>query len=148
MKLHKDGITTANELAELANKLRSETLIGIDTEFIREKTFFPELEVIQIATLHEAWWIDIGTLRRKIKDRNELYTLFLPLLDVLTEEGILKIVHAAHGDQEVFFSTFGITCKPIFDTAIGASLLGYGEAAGLARLLSGFLSVEIKKGQA
>lgn len=135
-----EPITTASQIKDLVEKLRSEKIIAFDTEFIRESSFYPKLALIQIATDKESWIVDVLAF----ESNKELQ----PLLDVFTDQNILKVVHAAMGDQECLHTNFGIVATPIFDTAAGASLCGYGDSVGLGRLMSDFLNIKMKKGHA
>ena len=83
-------ISDPAELSELCKKLSTAKEIAFDTEFIRESTFYPQLEIIQLATTEEAWLIDVQAFSHQ--DLN-------PLADIFTNPKILKIVHAAHGDE-------------------------------------------------
>ena len=139
MKAHPKLLSTPQEISQLAQSLSTRDLIAFDTEFIRETTFFPIVEIIQVATDEESWLVDaqafnVDTLR--------------PLLDVFESKKILKIVHAAQGDQECLYTTFGVVATPSMDTAVAASLCGYGDAIGLGNLLKSMLGVTIKKGHA
>ena len=141
MILHTNLLTSKSEIDALAEKLSQKSIIAYDTEFIRESTFFPVLEVIQVATDEESWLIDAQAFRKKHEDLKSLF-------DVFKNPKILKIVHAASGDQECIYTAYGVMPAPIFDTAIGASLCGFGESVGLANLLRSVLGIEIKKGHA
>src|SRR5687768_7855090 len=100
------------DIAEIAKKLATETLIAWDTEFIRETTFFPKLAVIQVATETESWVIDASgsTAKKRLK----------PLLDIFTDPKITKVAHAAQGDQECLHAAFGMVATPLFDTSAAA----------------------------
>lgn len=141
-KANEEPLTQPQEIAEMAQELKNHSIISFDTEFIRENTFFPSVELIQVATRKESWLIDTQAFRGKnvagIK----------PLLDVFQDPNILKILHAAQGDQECLYSAFGVVATPSFDTAVGASLCGYGDGIGLGNLLKALLGVTLKKGHA
>lgn len=145
MKLHPELITTADQIESLAEQLRQHHVIAFDTEFIREKTFYPQLEVLQVATGEDAWIIDAQAFP-PVKSRGR--TPIQPLLDIFGESEILKIVHAAQADQECLYTQYGIVASPILDTAIAASLCGLGESIGLAALLKSVLKVPLQKGYA
>lgn len=136
MKLNLDLITTPSQLQELANKLSGEEVIAIDTEFIRERTYIPQLALIQVANREEVWLIDnLSFNQDSIK----------PLLELLTNPKIIKILHSAFGDQECFLTAFGITASPTLDTFEAASLLGYGESVSLRDLIKKVLDIKIPK---
>jgi ribonuclease D len=146
-------ITTAKDIQALAKKLSKAKEIAFDTEFIRESTFYPKLEILQIGTIDEAWLIDMQAFQEKGKSKSDHKTQtnlkdLKPLIDVLVDPNILKVVHAAHGDQECLLSALGILATPIFDTAVGASLCGLGDHIGLGNLLKSVLDIEHPKGYA
>ncbi|MBI2607152.1 MAG: HRDC domain-containing protein [Deltaproteobacteria bacterium] len=134
-----DVLALADKLSALPAEGEDLPMIAIDTEFIRERTFFPIVALIQIATRAESWLVDPLALKNE-----ELK----PLLDVFAGEKTLKILHAAQADQECLYSSFGMTARPSFDTAAGASLCGFGEAPGLAKLTKELLGISLAKGHA
>jgi ribonuclease D len=150
MKRHSGLLSTGEEIAALAQTLKSHEVIAFDTEFIRESTFFPIVEVIQVATATESWIVDAQAFKRGIKGGNQqTYDPALkPLLEVFTDKNILKIVHAAQGDQECLFTSFGVVASPSLDTAVAASLCGYGDGIGLGKLLKVVLDINLAKGHA
>ncbi|MBI1387348.1 MAG: hypothetical protein GC154_02740 [bacterium] len=143
---HRDLIDSPERIAECAESLRSADIIAVDTEFIRERTFYPTLEIIQVATRSESWLIDARAFLNR-KDSGGLGEL-RPLFDVLADPGVLKVLHAAQADQECFYTSFEITAQPSFDTALAAALLGYGDNISLRNLLRDALGIRIKKGHA
>jgi len=92
-------IQNPKDVAAIAKTLSQASMIAFDTEFIRESTFYPKLEILQIATPGDAWLIDCQAL-----SKSEMK----PILDVFQDPKILKIVHAAHGDQECLLSAYDI----------------------------------------
>ncbi|HQH73982.1 MAG TPA: hypothetical protein PK360_18040, partial [bacterium] len=76
MHPHSELITGAQQLASIVEKLQRETIIALDTEFIREKTFFPVLEILQIATDKESWLIDAQAF---LQAGEEVFTALRPL---------------------------------------------------------------------
>lgn len=142
-------ITTPEQISALALELKKSPLIAFDTEFIRENTFYPEVELLQIADANTTWLVDIRAFRsRSSKRERSAHPALEPLFQVLEDPSILKIVHAAQGDQECLFTAFRVVAKPSLDTAIAAALTGYGEQIGLSNLLKDALNVSIKKGHA
>ena len=108
MKIH-DLITKTEPLAELCERLAKSEFVCVDTEFMRENTYWPELCLVQIGDENEAAAID------PLADGIDLK----PLLDLLTEnEDVLKVFHAGGQDVEIFFNLTGKTPHPIFDTQI------------------------------
>ncbi len=137
-----EPLKTPAEIAALAEELSKHPIIAFDTEFIRENTFYPSVELIQVATRETSWLIDAQAFRGKNAPGLK------PLLDVFENPKILKILHAAQGDQECIYTSYGVVAKPSFDTAVGAALCGYGDGIGLGNLLKAVLDVNLKKGHA
>jgi ribonuclease D len=150
MKKNFNLLTTAEEIVELASKLSEKSVIAFDTEFIRENTFYPIVEIIQVATDEESWLVDAAAFKKGFRagPQGGFNPAIKPLLDVFENRNILKIVHAAQGDQECLYTSFGVVASPCFDTSVGASLCGLGEAVGLGKLLKAVLDVTIAKGHA
>jgi ribonuclease D len=150
MNSHPDLITTAQQVQSLARALEKETIIAFDTEFIRETTFYPIVELIQIATSSESWLVDAQAFKRNypIGPKGSYDPALQPLLDVFKNQNILKIAHASQGDQECLYTSFGVTATPVLDTSIAASLCGMGDSIGLGKLLSSMLNKNIPKGHA
>src|SRR3954464_14479302 len=150
MKTLSGLLSTADEILDLAQKLKGSEIIAFDTEFIRESTFFPIVEIIQVATKSESWLVDAQAFKRNYRSGNpQAFDPALnPLLSVFTNPKILKIVHAAQGDQECLFTSFGVVASPTLDTAVAASLCGYGDGIGLGKLLKSVLDVVVTKGHA
>ena len=106
----------------------------VDTEFIRENTYFPNLCLIQIAYQDRAVCIDALA----IDDLSVLYEL-------VTSKSTLKVFHAASQDLEIFFNLFSEIPVPIFDTQIAASALGYGEQVSYAQLVKEVCGITLDK---
>lgn len=143
-------LSTPSEINELVALLRQSPVIAFDTEFIRESTFFPIVEIIQVATEKQSWLVDARAFKKNYpaSDPTQYDRGLQPLLDLFTDPSILKIVHAAQGDQECLFTSFGALASPSLDTAIAASLCGYGDGVGLAKLLKSVLDITLEKGHA
>ena len=124
-------------LAALCARLAKSPFITVDTEFMRENTYWPELCLIQIADAHEAAAIDPKAPGIDMK----------PLLDLMTDnEDVLKIFHAGSQDVEIIFNLTGKTPHPIFDTQIAAMALGQGEQVGYSNLVDNWLGITLDKG--
>ncbi len=125
------------EALELACEQFSDSeFICVDTEFHRETTYYPELALIQIGNEQQCVCIDPLAL-----DSIE------PVLALFRNENILKVFHAPGQDLEIFHNAYQMLPKPIFDTQIAASLLGYGEQIGYAALMKICLNADIDKSQ-
>ena len=121
-------------LTDFCARLRGVTWIALDTEFIREQTFYPQLCLIQIATPDQIACVDPLALPS-----------LDPLLDLLYDPAITKVLHAAHQDLELFFHLRSATPAPIFDTQLAALVLGCGSQIGYAALVQLLLGVELEK---
>lgn len=143
-------LSTAAEIRDLAQLLSSESVISFDTEFIRESTFYPITEIIQIGTRDNVWLVDARAFKKNHRHgpKGGYDAGLEPLLDIFRDKKILKILHAAQGDQECLYTSFGMLATPTLDTAVAASLLGYGDNIGLGKLLKTVLDVNIQKGHA
>ena len=126
-------IDTPEQLDTFCNSIKNVPWLAIDTEFQREKTYRSILALIQIATPNIVAIID--PLACDIK----------PLLNVLFDENILKIFHAARQDQEIFYDWCGKPLSPVFDTQVAAPILGLPEQAGYGRLVEAMLGVQLSK---
>ena len=111
-------ITTTPELAAVCDRLSRHPVITVDTEFLRETTYYPLLCVIQMASSEEAVVIDALAEGLDLK----------PFFDLMADEKVLKVFHAARQDIEIVWHRAGIVPHPIFDTQVAAMVLGYGES--------------------
>jgi ribonuclease D len=129
-------IEREDELAGLAHALERCGPIGLDTEFMRERTFFPGLCLLQLAAGAQIWCVD--TLRCGSLD---------PLVPALTAPGCPKIIHSARQDLEAFYLNVKRVISPIFDTQIAAGCIGLKPQIGYADLVKTLLDVSLPKGQ-
>lgn len=130
-------IQTPKAVAKLAEALAGQPVIAFDTEFLRERTFFPQLGLIQVADREQAWLVDpLNVSKRDLK----------PLLDVLTDSKVLKVAHAVEQDQECLYNGYGVVAAPVLDTAVAAALTGHGDQVGLSNLLRKLLNIRLAKG--
>lgn len=127
-------IDSADGLQQFCTSLAGCTHLAIDTEFVRDKTYYPLLCLIQVASNKQIACIDPF----KIDD-------FSALKDILRNPDILKIFHAARQDIEVLLYALQVMPRPVFDTQIAATLLGLGEQIGYANLVQHFLHVQLGK---
>jgi len=143
-------IDTPQKLDHVAKQLSCAGVIAFDTEFIRESTFFPIVEIIQVATEADAWIVDVRAFAdpKRLAGQKKTPDALRPLMDVFADKRVLKVGHALQGDQECLLTSFGVIASPGIDTAVAASLCGYGDGIGLGNLLNAALEVSIKKGNA
>ena len=136
MKIH-DLITTTDALTDLCERLAKSDFVTVDTEFMRENTYWPELCLVQIADTHEAAAIDPLAEGIDLK----------PLLDLLCEnEDVLKVFHAGGQDVEIVYNLTGKTPHPIFDTQIATMAISQSEQIGYANLVESWLGFTVDKG--
>jgi ribonuclease D len=127
-------IDTPDKLTELCEKIRKVPWIALDTEFLREKTYYPKFCLLQIATLDWVACVDPIVL-------TDLEKLF----DAIYDPSIIKVFHSCHQDLEIFYQLTGKVPSPIFDTQVAAPLLGYQDNPGYAMLVSSFLNINLNK---
>jgi ribonuclease D len=123
-------------LPALARTLLSQAWIGVDTEFLRERTFFPKLCLLQLKAAEQIWCVD--TLRIGSLD---------PLLPALTAPATRKVIHSARQDLEAVYLSTKRVISPVFDTQIAAGCIGLKPQVGYAELVKTLLDVTIPKGQ-
>jgi ribonuclease D len=123
------------QLPALARELESQPWIGVDTEFLRERTFFPRLCLLQLSSADRIWCIDTLQVR------------LAALVPVLTAPAADKIIHAARQDLEAFYLTTRRVLSPVFDTQIAAGCIGMKPQIGYAELAQVLLGVTLTKGQ-
>jgi len=126
-------ITTAPGLEELAAHLADQARIGLDTEFLRERTYRAQLCLVQLSSPTTAACVDPLLLED-----------LAPLARVLTAPGVVKVMHASRQDLEVLLPLAGLS-GPVFDTQIAASLAGLPAQVGYAELVRRLLGRELAK---
>lgn len=126
-------VTTAPALEESCARLAREARIGLDTEFLRERTYHARLCLVQLSAPTEALCVDPLAL-------NQL----APLATVLSSPGTVKVMHASRQDLEVLFPVAGLT-RPVFDTQIAAALAGFPAQVGYAEAVRRVLQRELPK---
>lgn len=126
-------VTTSPALAELAAELQSCDLVGLDTEFLRERTYRAELCLVQLSSRSDAWCVDPLALSD-----------LSPLASMLTAPAITKVMHASRQDVEVLFPIAGLV-RPVFDTQIAAALTGQPAQIGYGDLVRRLLGKELSK---
>ena len=130
-------ITDSESLKSLCERLSRSPFVAVDTEFMRENTYWPDLCLIQIGDEEEAAAVDPKAEGLDMS----------PLLDLLTDnEEVLKVFHAGGQDVEIIYNLTGRTPHPIFDTQIAAMALGLGEQVGYSNLVESLLGTSLDKG--
>jgi ribonuclease D len=126
-------VTTFTALAELGAHLETLDGVGLDTEFLRERTYRAELCLVQVSAASDASCVDPLSL-----------TDLAPLARVLTAPGIIKVMHASRQDLEVLHPVIGLV-HPVFDTQIAAALAGLPAQVGYAELVRRLIGHELPK---
>ena len=128
-------IKTNKELKEACKKLNKAKFITIDTEFIREKTYWSQLCLIQVCSGESEFIID------PLEEDIDLK----PFIKLLNKKSILKVFHSGRQDIEIFFKISGKIPSPIFDTQIAAMVCGFGDSVGYEKLVDKLLRKKIDK---
>lgn len=129
-------IDTIQALDRMCEHLRDREWLAVDTEFIRIRTYFPRLALVQIADAEQIYCVDPVALSD-----------LSPLFEMLEMPSITKVFHSGGQDLEIFFQERGCLPEPIFDTQIAAALLGMGEQIGYGALVEKMLDVALAKSQ-
>jgi ribonuclease D len=130
-------VTDSDTLADLCSRLAKSPYVAVDTEFMRENSYWPELCLIQIADDNEAAAIDPKAPGLDMQ----------PLLDLMVKnQNVLKVFHAGGQDLEIVHNLTGKTPFPLFDTQIAAMALGMGEQVGYSNLVESWTGVKLDKG--
>jgi ribonuclease D len=129
-------VTDTETLTALCARLAQADFVTVDTEFMRESTYYPDLCLVQVASPTEAAAID-----PKAPDLD-----LAPLLKLLVEDDVLKVFHAGGQDLEIIYNLTGRTPAPLFDTQIAAMALGLGEQIGYTNLVAAYLGIQVDKG--
>ena len=120
-----EPITTTKELAAVCTRLAKHPFVTVDTEFLRETTYFPILCVAQMASADEAVVVDA------LADGLDL----APFFKLMANEKVLKVFHAARQDIEIVWHRAKIIPHPVFDTQVAAMVLGYGDSISYDQLV-------------
>jgi ribonuclease D len=129
-------VTDTKTLARLCDRLKAHDVLCVDTEFMRENTYYPELCLVQLASPEEAFALD------PLAEGLDLQ----PFLDLLADDSILKVLHAGGQDIEIFMNLTGKVPFPLFDTQVAAMAMGMGEQVSYANLVAHFTGQQIDKG--
>ncbi|OUS73493.1 ribonuclease D [Pseudoalteromonas sp. A601] len=129
-------IQTQNQLNEFVEQIRNKPLLAIDTEFMRRRTLYPEVALVQVYD---------GEHLALIDPLAEL-SLF-EFWEILRDENVLKVLHSPSEDIEVFQKYAGFVPTPLFDTQFALQLLGRGNCMGFAHMVKALLDIDIDKSE-
>ena len=133
-KEHRVYIANQENLAAFAERAMHSSVLAIDTEFLREKTYYAKLCLIQLATDDETAIVDPFAV-------DDLKVL----APVLRNENVMKLFHAGNQDLEILLREVGVLPHPLFDTQVAAALLGHTQQIGYAALVHAECGVTLKK---
>ncbi len=128
-------ITTTSELALACQRFSRHSFVTVDTEFLRETTFWPVLCVVQVASSDEALAIDALAPGLDLA----------PLFALMANPEVVKVFHAARQDVEIFWNLAGLVPSPMFDTQVAAMVCGYGDQVSYSELAQSICRVAIDK---
>ncbi len=140
-------ITTTGDLEEFCTRAARAPYVAVDTEFMRETTYWPILCLVQVA---------IGGERDEGEDEDQLSAVIDPMVDggldlgplydLMANENVLKVFHAARQDLEIFFHDMGRLPHPVFDSQVAAMVCGFGDSVGYENLLQRLTGAKVDKG--
>ncbi len=128
-------IATTHDLTELCHRLAANPYITVDTEFLRETTFWPKLCVVQLASEDEA--VAVDALAEGID--------LAPLFALMADPQVVKVFHAARQDVEIFWNLAKLVPMPLFDTQVAAMVCGFGEQISYSDLVHTVTRVSLDK---
>lgn len=121
-------------LADMLERLAQSAVIAIDTEFVRERTFYPQVGLLQLCAGEEAWLVD--PLKIDALDG---------LRDLMQRSDVIKVLHSGSEDLEVFDCWLGVKPQPLYDTQVAAAMLGLGFGLGYRALVEQELGIVVDK---
>ncbi len=130
-------ITSTKQLAGFCNDVSGAHQLFLDTEFVREETYYPQLELVQVMADGQIGLVDVRSTGN-----------LGPLLEMLEDPSIEKVFHAAQQDLELFYQCAGRPVRNVFDTQIAAAMVGMGEQVGYGQLVKTLAGVSLIKTQA
>lgn len=128
-------VTTTEDLAAACRRLTQHPFVTVDTEFLRDSTFWPKLCVVQVASPDESIVVDA------LADGLDL----APLFDLFRDEAVLKVFHAARQDVEIVWHLAGFIPSPLFDTQVAAMVVGFGDSIAYDQLVQRTTGAQIDK---
>ena len=132
-------ITTTEGLAAFCDRARSRPYVTVDTEFLRERSYYSKLCLVQLAVPGEAEEdaVLVDPLAKGIS--------LDPLYDLMRDTSVMKVFHAARQDLEIFYIDGGVIPQPLFDTQVAAMVCGYGEQVGYETLVRKIAKASLDK---
>lgn len=128
-------INTTDELASACSRLAAHPFVTVDTEFLRETTYYPKLCLVQMASPDEAVMVD------PLAEGLDL----APLMALMTDQNVVKVFHAARQDLEIVWMLGRVLPTPLFDTQVAAMVCGYGDSVGYEQLVNDLAKARVDK---
>ncbi|CAD5256361.1 Ribonuclease D [Bosea sp. 62] len=128
-------INTTEELADACSRLAAHPFVTVDTEFLRETTYYPKLCLVQIASPDEAVMVD------PLAEGLDL----APFMALMTDQNVVKVFHAARQDLEIVWMLGRVLPTPLFDTQVAAMVCGYGDSVGYEQLVNDLAKARVDK---
>lgn len=128
-------ITKTSELSEACTRISAHPFVTVDTEFLREDTYWPQLCLVQMASPEEAWIVD------PLAEGIEL----TPLFELMANTDVTKVFHAGRQDVEIVYNLARLIPTPIFDTQVAAMVCGFGESVSYGNLVKRVNGADIDK---
>ena len=128
-------ITSSQDLTSACQRLSAHEFVSVDTEFMREQTFWPQLCLIQIASPEEAMIVDPMAKGIDLQ----------PFWSLMADEAVVKVFHAARQDIEIVFAKTGLVPHPVFDTQVAAMVCGFGESISYVNLVKKVSGADLDK---
>jgi ribonuclease D len=128
-------VSTSEDLTQAVRRLSTSDFVAVDTEFLRESTFWPQLCLVQIASPDEAMIIDPLATGLDLA----------PFWQLMANEAVVKVFHAARQDIEIVYARAGLVPKPVFDTQVAAMVCGFGESVSYVNLVKNVTGADLDK---
>ena len=128
-------VTSSQDLTQAIGRLSASDFVTVDTEFLRESTFWPQLCLIQIASPEDAMIIDPMAAGIDLA----------PFWELMGNDRVTKVFHAARQDIEIVYARAGLVPSPVFDTQVAAMVCGFGESVSYVNLVKNVTGVDIDK---
>ncbi len=129
-------VSDSRSVSELCRRLAEEPYVCVDTEFMRDRTYYARLCLVQLAGARDA--VAIDALAPDID--------LVPVYDLMNDRGVIKVLHACRQDLEIFHDRTGAVPAPVFDTQVAAMVCGFGEAVSYDALVHNLTATRIDKG--
>jgi ribonuclease D len=130
-----DLITTTDALAAACSRLSQHPFVTVDTEFLRETTYYPKLCLIQMASTEDAVLVD------PLADGIDL----APFMALMADRNVVKVFHSARQDLEIVWNLGGIVPEPLFDSQVAAMVCGYGDSVSYEQLVNDLAKAKVDK---